>query len=346
MIRKTTTLVFCLALVVGLFGVLLVPAAFAATVTEWCFQDAAGTTFTLTPNQGAGTAAPGSGITPAASPPTGNLSATCAAGLAWSATNWTTSASRDQNDYFEFSVDTTGLTGITVKFDNRASGTGPTFFDLYYSTDGVNFVSFATGQATAAAFTPNPMNTFDLSAITALNNNTNAKFRLYGYGGTSAAGTWRLDNFLVENSGTLAVTLASFTAQGGADRVTVAWETVSEMGNAGFNLYRSSDPAGPLTLLAYVPSQGPGSSQGFAYGYEDLAVQPGETWWYTLEDVALNGATTLHGPVSATVQAPTAVTLSSVTASPAAGTGVALPWLLGAAGAGLALAASRLRRRA
>jgi hypothetical protein len=141
----------------------------------------------------------------------------------------------------------------------------------------------------------------------------------------------------------LAVTLASFTAQGLSDRVLVDWVTLSEYDNAGFNLYRSDSAAGPLTLLAYVPSQGPGSSQGFAYGYEDLAVQPGQTWWYTLEDVALNGATTLHGPVSATVQAPTAVTLASVSASPAAA-GSALPWLLALAAAGAALAAKRRPR--
>jgi hypothetical protein len=53
---------------------------------------------------------------------------------------------------------------------------------------------------------------------------------------------------------------------------------------------------------------------------------------------------TLHGPVSATVQAPTAVTLNSVQADPAAGTGVALPWLLGAAGLAVAAGAA-LRRR-
>jgi hypothetical protein len=142
----------------------------------------------------------------------------------------------------------------------------------------------------------------------------------------------------------LAVTLASFTAQGGADRVAVAWETVSEFGNAGFNLYRADSAVGPQTLLAYVPSQAPGSTVGFAYSYDDLAVQAGQTYWYWLEDVSLGGATTLHGPVSATVQAPTAVTLSSVTASPAAASS-ALPWLLLAAGAGLAVGASNLRRR-
>ena len=138
----------------------------------------------------------------------------------------------------------------------------------------------------------------------------------------------------------LAVTLASFEAQGSVDRVTVSWETVSEAGNAGFNLYRSTDPDGPRTLLGYTPSQAPGSTAGLAYSYEDLAVQAGQTYWYWLEDVSLSGATTLHGPVSATVQAPTAVTLSGISASPAASP--ALPWLLAAAAAGAGLA---LRRR-
>ena len=92
--------------------------------------------------------------------------------------------------------------------------------------------------------------------------------------------------------------------------MTVSWETLSEVDNAGFNVYRADDAAGPQTLLAYVPSQGPGSPQGFAYTYDDLAVQSGHTYWYWLEAVSFGGTTTLHGPVSATVSAPTAVTLS------------------------------------
>jgi hypothetical protein len=144
----------------------------------------------------------------------------------------------------------------------------------------------------------------------------------------------------------LAITLASFDAQAGADRVVVSWETVSERDNAGFNLYRADSAAGPQTLLTYVPSQAPGSTQGAAYSYEDLAVQPGETYWYWLEDVSLDGATTLHGPVSATVQVPTAVTLSGITASAGAVAGLPSLSLWVAVGAGLALGLSRLRRRA
>ena len=122
----------------------------------------------------------------------------------------------------------------------------------------------------------------------------------------------------------LATILASFDARGGVDRVAVTWETASELDTAGFNLYRADDSVGPQTLLAYLPSQAPGSVQGFAYSYEDLAVQPGQTYWYWLEIVSLGGATTLHGPISATMSTPTAVTVSGMSAGEETGS-AALP---------------------
>jgi hypothetical protein len=116
------------------------------------------------------------------------------------------------------------------------------------------------------------------------------------------AGYWA-----IASGAALAVTLANFTAEGQAGQVLVSWETVSEIDNAGFSLYRSDSAAGPQTLLGYTPSQAPGSTQGAAYSYVDAAVEAGQTYWYWLEDVDLAGATTLHELVSATVQTPTAV---------------------------------------
>ena len=128
----------------------------------------------------------------------------------------------------------------------------------------------------------------------------------------------------------LAVTLASFDAQAQAGHVLVSWETVSELNNAGFNLYRTGsvgdrpeqgewlgsvgDRPEPGDLLAFVPSQAPGATQGAAYSFQDANVVAGQTYWYWLEDVDLNGATTLHGPVSVVYQAPTAVTLAAMQA--------------------------------
>ena len=125
----------------------------------------------------------------------------------------------------------------------------------------------------------------------------------------------------------------------------VSWETVSEVGNAGFNLYRAASQDGERTLLISVPSQAPGSTSGASYRYEDAAVVAGQTYWYWLEDIDLSGATALHGPVSVVFQAPTAVTLSGLTANGAAA-GLALAWPAAVAGLAVVLAAGYGLRRA
>ncbi len=126
----------------------------------------------------------------------------------------------------------------------------------------------------------------------------------------------------------------------------MSWETVSEAGNAGFNLYRADNATAPQSLLAFVPSQAPGSAQGYSYAWQDSNVEAGRTYWYWLEDIALNGATTLHGPVSVTFQTPTAVALTGMNAGPSA-PAAALPALLVLLAAYAALmAAAAVRRRA
>ena len=96
-----------------------------------------------------------------------------------------------------------------------------------------------------------------------------------------------------------AVDLARF--EGWPDRVTihVEWETVSEVSNLGFNLYRADAPDGPYAKLndELIPSQVPGQPGGAVYIWIDSTVQLGRTYYYQLEDVDLNGHTSLHGPV-------------------------------------------------
>ncbi len=141
----------------------------------------------------------------------------------------------------------------------------------------------------------------------------------------------------------LAVTLNSFAASGQTDGILVTWETTSEVDAQGFNLYRATTPAAAQELLGFVPAQAPGSTAGAAYQWLDSAVTAGAPYYYWLEAIDLAGATSLHGPVSATMQTPTAVTLTSVSASPAAAS--ALPWLwAAAASAGAALVLTRRRR--
>ncbi len=143
----------------------------------------------------------------------------------------------------------------------------------------------------------------------------------------------------------LSVLLAGFDAAAQTDHVLVAWETVSEASNSGFNLYRSLSADGEYALLGFTPSASPGSTAGAAYSYQDFTVAAGQTYWYKLEDVDLNGAATLHGPVSVAFQAPTAVELDTLAASGGAGA-LALPGLLAAllAAGAAALLVDRRRR--
>ncbi len=111
-----------------------------------------------------------------------------------------------------------------------------------------------------------------------------------------------------------AVLLSSFEAAAMGADILVTWETVSEEQNLGFNLYRSLSPDAPEAQLnaELIPSQAPGSGQGFAYEWRDAQVEVGVTYYYWLEAVDFGGMTAMNGPVSAIIEAPTAVTLGSL----------------------------------
>ncbi len=143
----------------------------------------------------------------------------------------------------------------------------------------------------------------------------------------------------------LAVDLAFFTADATEAGVTLAWETVSELDNAGFNIYRADAADGSWAQLnaALIPAAAPGSSAGNAYTWTDAGVTPGAGYWYALEDVALNGSVTRHAPVAVTISQPTAVRLVGLGAGPALGLAVPLAAIGAALASGYALA--RRRRR-
>lgn len=98
-----------------------------------------------------------------------------------------------------------------------------------------------------------------------------------------------------------AIELISFFAKAGADHITLIWETASELDNEGFNLWRSQAADGEYTRLntSLIPAQG-NADTGASYEHTDTAVVKGVTYYYKLEDVDIHGASSFHGPVSAT----------------------------------------------
>jgi len=88
--------------------------------------------------------------------------------------------------------------------------------------------------------------------------------------------------------------------------VIVEWTTESEFNLAGFNVYRSDDPEGSFLKLNHVliPASSDPVARG-SYVYTDTAVTAGVTYYYKLEDVELDGSSTMHGPIEVVAEAET-----------------------------------------
>jgi len=86
-----------------------------------------------------------------------------------------------------------------------------------------------------------------------------------------------------------------------ASRVVVEWTTASEINTSGFNLYRSEQADGPYIKIntQLIPAS-TDPLVGGKYRYEDTGVTSGRTYYYQLEDVELDGASTRHGPIVVT----------------------------------------------
>lgn len=99
-----------------------------------------------------------------------------------------------------------------------------------------------------------------------------------------------------------AAELSSFTAAWQAGDVVVDWQTASEVGLAGFNVWRSTDPAlhGEQLNAVVIPPQTPGELTGNAYSFTDLTAVPGTIYHYWLEARQVGASSYWHGPMQAT----------------------------------------------
>ena len=121
------------------------------------------------------------------------------AGQALSLQGGTNNANNGRN--ITVTVSTVGYVNIIVSFATQGTATGFNTNQFQYSLDGATFVDFGSPYAPPTAFGTVPI-VFNLGGITGLNNNPNAAFRIVFNGATSATGTNRIDNFVVEGSST------------------------------------------------------------------------------------------------------------------------------------------------
>jgi len=101
--------------------------------------------------------------------------------------------------HITFNVSTLGFSNIVVSFATQGTSTGFNINQFQYSLDGITFVNFGPPYTPATAFGSVPL-VFTLTSIAGLNDNANAAFRIVFNGASSATGTNRIDNFVVEGS--------------------------------------------------------------------------------------------------------------------------------------------------
>ena len=77
--------------------------------------------------------------------------------------------------------------------------------------------------------------------------------------------------------------------------VVLTWETASEVGAAGFNVYRSPIDEDDFTQVneELIPAQGD-EMVGATYRFEDSDVKPWARYRYRIEEIELDGGTTVY----------------------------------------------------
>lgn len=195
----------------GLFSLLLAGSsgllhAVPVDIARWTFETSVPTTAgPHSPEVGAG-AALGfhADLSTVYSNPTGNGS-----NESFSANRW------GVGDYWQFSLSTAGYDNINVSLDQTSSAGGPRDFKISYSTDGTTFTDFQNYSVLENGGSPNPAwssgtvrpayaFSFDLTSVSALDDDSSIFFRLIDRSTVSASGgvvattgADRVDNFLV-----------------------------------------------------------------------------------------------------------------------------------------------------
>ena len=93
-----------------------------------------------------------------------------------------------------------------------------------------------------------------------------------------------------EADASLPVALSSFAAISEGGAVTLRWVTETEVGNVGFRVYRSERVDGEFTQIGWV--QGHGSTPvAHDYTFIDKSAKVGQTYFYQIEDIDIEGNT-------------------------------------------------------
>jgi len=209
---------------VAIFAVFLMmlSTAQAVVVTQWDFNsnppDNDQTTGTLFPAIGSGTISLIGAITQdgfksgdgSTDPAPNNID-----GTALQTTSYPVQGTGNKTAGINVAVSTLGYEEISVLFDLRTSNKSSKYYRAQYSTDGINFIDFASSPFVASGGDNwNNSNSVDLSSIAEVNDNANFAFRVVSEFAPSASsytsaktssgydptGTYRFDMIIISGN--------------------------------------------------------------------------------------------------------------------------------------------------
>jgi len=102
----------------------------------------------------------------------------------------------------------------------------------------------------------------------------------------------------------LPITLSTFTADFQNNSATLHWTTISEINNAGYNVYRGEidDVSSSMSINPeFIPGKGTTSEQTNYTFKDEYPVQCGMIYYYWLESVSYNGDSEKFGPIALTI---------------------------------------------
>ena len=204
----------------------------------------------------------------------------------------------DANDYYEVAISLAANAQITafsnITFIGTSSSSGPTTLSIRSSQDGYASDIGAT-QTTAASET---IHTFNISSLAPVGLGGSVTLRIYGYGATSPAGTFKIgDAAGTSVDVTLAATVAlpmeltSFSAIRMSNSNKILWQTATETGVSHFEIQRSLNAENWQTI-GEVKAAGE-SREILDYSFTDEKPLP--ISYYRLRSVDFDGAEQFSG---------------------------------------------------
>lgn len=197
-----------------------------------------------------------------------------AGGDRYNATGWSLT-SLDLNDYFYFTLTPNSgfqINLVSFVYNGQRSGTGPNNFVFRSSLD--NY-SANIGSPTATGVT------IDLTGSQFQNVAGSITFRFYGYGGTAAAGTFSINDFIFNGTLTsipMPINVLSFTGKSNDNSNELQWMTSDASGFSHFEVERSWDGVGFET----ISSVNPGENKNGRFSFIDDGIAQRDKSFYRL----------------------------------------------------------------